>query len=105
VSFYSDLLSAREVVKSRQLSHDLFCGGCRETVENIKLLRKRIRKDDSFDFGRFLSWLEHRVEQLPQTISDLTTIQSEIEVRRRAAWETLSVWDSPLKLSLIARNL
>lgn len=93
VSFYSELLTAREVEESRQLSHSLFCNSCREVADHIKLLRKRIRKDDSFDFVQFQAWLERRVEQLPQTIDELTIIQSEIKARGKAARESLTEWE------------
>ncbi len=74
ISFHSELLNGRDLDKSRQLSLDLFSDGCREVVESIKLLRKRIRKDDDFDFASFQTWLDQRVEQLPETIEQLTAI-------------------------------
>jgi uncharacterized protein YfeS len=93
LSFYSELLTAREVERSRQLSLDLFCNGCREVVKNVKLLRRRIRKDDAFDFAEFQSWLDQRVERLPRTIDELTAIQSEIEAHRKSARESLTEWE------------
>lgn len=93
ISFHSTLLTARELERSRELSLDLFRDGCREVVENLKLLRKRIRKDDSFDFPQFESLLDERVESLPLTLDELATIQSKIKSRREAASAALTDWE------------
>lgn len=93
ITFCSDLLTARGVTRSQQLSHALFCDACTEVVEHIKLLRTRIRSDDSFDFARFQAWLERRVGKLPQTIDELMTIQAEIESRKRITSNNLTPAD------------
>lgn len=93
IAFYSTLCDGRDVDGSQELSLALFCDACREVVQNVNLLQKRLRPDDEFDFSGFRSWLDHRLTGLPRTAEQLAEVQSQIHAQRDAVWESLSEWE------------
>ena len=93
ILFASDLLTSRSVKKSHHLSLDLFCHGCREVVDNIKLLRTRMTKDERFDFNAFQTWLDQRIEQLPKTFDELLSIQAEIDLHLMSVRAGRTEWN------------
>jgi uncharacterized protein YfeS len=92
IAFHSELATDREL-ETRQPSLSLFCGACREVVANIRALRRRLRKEDHFDFPAFENWLDKRLAQLPATFEELTRIQGTIEAARKAKLASLTEWE------------
>lgn len=88
----SDLATA-EKIGERILSHSLFCATCSQVSQNLELVRKRLKKEDDFDFRAFRNWIDNRIDHLPTDSAQLAQLEFEIKTVRAAKNAALSEWE------------
>lgn len=78
LSYLSHLGMAEDLALdySRRLSISLFRRACREVVSALLLIRERLAPADKFDVEAFNSWLQRRLQKLPNDMSELREVIS-----------------------------
>lgn len=85
LSYFSHLGMAEDLARehySQGLSIPLFRRACREVVSALLLIRERLAPADKFDFDAFNSWLQRRLRQLPNSLSELREAISASRVKQ-----------------------
>ena len=75
VAYYSEICSIEDIDRQPDLS--VFNGLCVEVVEATRLISKRIKSKDDFDFGVLCSHFEQRLNQMPTSESELSILLNE----------------------------
>jgi plasmid stability protein len=91
LSYFSQLGMAEDLARedSQRSSIPLFRRACHEVVSALSLIRERLKPDDKFDFEAFNSFLQRRLQHMPNNLSELkkALIRSRAKQHRRSVAE------------------
>jgi uncharacterized protein YfeS len=103
IAYQCQIIDADEILgesKPKTVTYSQFGAACHEVVAVLKLLGKRLKPTDDFDFSAFERHLEKRLIHLPSTNKELARVIAELknaERRRRASdspWDLLGIaWE------------
>ena len=71
----------------------LFVDCAKEIIESLTLLKPKLKKSDLFDFDVFLSSMQNKVKDLPDTEEKFALLQQQIDKERQRKRDSMDEWD------------
>jgi hypothetical protein len=85
IAYFSQVGQAEELLEQERpkLSVTMVREFCSEIVSVLSAIKGRLRREDDFDYEAFDLYLQHRLDQLPNNLGELSTVLSGIKAKER----------------------
>lgn len=97
LEFQAKFTDGIEIEKSKEppitIKPDWLKGALEDFIENLSVIKKKLKKADDFDLESFESFLREYLEQIPTSVEELEELEKHIKTKKQKARAQLSEWD------------